>query len=97
MDLEDANGAQGFQTQHEKEENKAKRLRHQKQVPCPAALRLSEELRTLSRNKDLKGALELYRDQSKDSIRDGHHACIVVDCCSRCGSISVRHRQQLLP
>jgi hypothetical protein len=55
--------------------------------PSHAALELSSRLKELSQQKNLKEALELYFDQSNDAIRDEHHACIVVDCCSRCGAI----------
>jgi len=62
--------------------------RHSK--PSQAALMLSSKLKDFSKRKDLKQALEFYWDKSNDGIRDGHHACILVDCCSRCGSVEVR-------
>jgi hypothetical protein len=73
-------------------ETQTRQTKNPKKGPCPEALRLSERLKTLSRNKDLSGALEVYRDKSNDSIRDEFHACIVLDCCGRCGSMSVSHR-----
>lgn len=57
--------------------------------PSAEALALSQKLKELSRQKKLDVALKLFWDTSNDSIRDGHHACIVVDCCSRCGQVSV--------
>ena len=65
-------------------------FKKRRKSPSPDALRLSEKLKILSRNKNLNAALELYRDKSNDSIRDGHHAGIVIDCCARCGNVSVR-------
>lgn len=55
--------------------------------PSRAALELSAKLKECSTNKRLKEALELYWDKANDSIRDTHHACIVVDCSARCGAI----------
>ena len=61
-----------------------------KSQPSEAALKLSEQLKDLSRQKKLREALSVYWNKSNDSVRDGHHGCIVVDCCARCGDISVR-------
>lgn len=58
--------------------------------PTEAALALSEQLKGLSREKKLDEALRLYRDSSHDNIRDGYHACIMIDMAARCGRISVR-------
>ena len=58
--------------------------------PSEDALKLSEKLKEFSRNKNLDGCLKEYWSKLNDSIRDGHHACIVVDCSARCGKISVR-------
>lgn len=55
--------------------------------PSQAAMALSTKLKECSTNKRLKEALDLYWDISNDSIRDIHHACIVVDCSARCGAI----------
>jgi hypothetical protein len=57
--------------------------------PRPAALDLSSRLKQLSREKKWDEALQMYRDTSHDRIRDGHHACIMVDLAARCGKISV--------
>ncbi len=48
---------------------------------------LSSKLKEFSTQKRLQEILELYHDRANDYIRDGHHACIVVDCCARCGCI----------
>lgn len=63
-----------------------------RQGPSDEALRLSEELKELSRQKKLDEALALYRSPDKQNIVDGHHACIVVDCCSRCGRVDEGER-----
>lgn len=62
--------------------NKRKRTQ-----PSAAALELSEQLKNLSRQKNLQEALNVYNDPSHASIRDGHHTCIIIDCCARCGDI----------
>lgn len=61
------------------------RKRPKKSSPSEEALSLSRQLKEFSSQKRLQEALDLYWDSSNDSIRDEHHACIVVDCCSRCG------------
>lgn len=60
-----------------------------KTQPSEDALRLSAKLKDFSRTKNLENALSEYWRESNDSIRDGHHACIMVDCSARCGKISV--------
>ena len=55
--------------------------------PSRAAMELSAKLKDCSINKRLQDALDLYWDTSNRSIRDSHHACIVVDCSARCGAI----------
>lgn len=55
--------------------------------PSEEALQLSEKLKLFSKNKNLDGALKEYWSKSNDAFRDGHHACIVVDCSARCGNI----------
>lgn len=57
------------------------------QPPSEEAIALSTELKTLSIQKRLNDALKLYYDPSNDSVRDEYHACIIIDCCSRCGHI----------
>ena len=56
-------------------------------LPSESALALSARLKDLSQRKRLRDALAVYRDPSNNAIRDGHHGSIVVDCCSRCGSV----------
>jgi hypothetical protein len=68
------------------ENNRQSKLRG---PPSNEALELSAELKKLSREKKWDKAIELYRDTSNDKIRDGHHACIMVDMSARCGKISV--------
>ena len=60
--------------------------------PSEEALQLSDQLKKLSREKKLDEALELYWDKSNDTIRDGHHACTMVDMTARCGDISQGER-----
>ena len=55
--------------------------------PSAEALELSQRLKELSRRKKLSQAIKLFWDTDKN-IRDAHHACIVVDCCARCGDVS---------
>jgi len=51
--------------------------------PSETVLQLSDKLKKLSREKKLDEALELYWDTSNHNIRDGHHACIMVDMTAR--------------
>lgn len=63
--------------------------------PSIATLALSAQLKDLSRQKRLDEALALYwkRDQGHENVtRDEHHACIVVDACSRCGAVDEAER-----
>lgn len=54
--------------------------------PSHAVMALSAQLKDYSRQKRLDEAIALY--WKKDAVvRDEHHACIVVDCCARCGSV----------
>lgn len=66
--------------------------RSRRQRPSEQALALSAKLKEYSSQKRLSEALELYWHESNDSIRDEHHACIVVDCSARCGCIAVSCR-----
>jgi pentatricopeptide repeat protein len=52
--------------------------------PSPEVLELSRQLKELSRQKRLDEALALFK---KSDITDEHHACILVDCCARCGAV----------
>jgi len=56
--------------------------------PSEKALALSSQLKALSTQKRLNEALELYWHESNDGIRDEYHACILIDCCGRCGNIA---------
>jgi hypothetical protein len=62
--------------------------------PSQEALQLSARLMEFSQQKQLKEALEVYWDEANNAIRDEHHACIMVNCCSRCGDIEVRFFQR---
>lgn len=53
--------------------------------PSQAALELSQRLKELSKQKNLKESLQILNDPSNNI--DEHHTCIVVDCCSRCGDV----------
>jgi hypothetical protein len=70
--------------------HKARSSKKNKIQPSEDALQLSAKLKEFSRNKNLGDALKEYWHESNDKIRDGHHACIMVDCSARCGKISVR-------
>ena len=59
----------------------------QKRRITQEALDLSRRLQVLSKQKRLQQARELYWSKDNDSIRDGHHACILIDCCARCGAV----------
>jgi hypothetical protein len=56
--------------------------------PSPEALEVARQLMELSRRKKLTEAPALYWDDVNHQIRGAHHACIVVDCCDRCGDVS---------
>ncbi|KAL7562993.1 hypothetical protein ACA910_018630 [Epithemia clementina (nom. ined.)] len=56
--------------------------------PSAEALDLSQRLKECSKRKKLAEALSLFWDDANKYIRDAHHACIVVDCCARCGNVS---------
>lgn len=70
--------------------------RSRRQGPSEEALALSTKLKEYSSQKRLSEALELFWHPSNDSIRDGHHACIVIDCSARCGSVKVRPLEMTL-
>jgi pentatricopeptide repeat protein len=54
----------------------------------PAAVELSVKLRELSQQKKLDDAISVYWNKKYNSCRDGHHACVVIDCCARCGDVA---------
>jgi hypothetical protein len=64
--------------------------RSRREGPSEAARALSTKLKDYSLQKRLNEALDLYLHESNDSIRDEHHACIVIDCSARAGCIEVR-------
>lgn len=68
--------------------NRSKKRR----LPSEEALQLSDTLKKLSREKKLDEALTLFWDSSNEKVRDGHHACIMVDMAARCGKIAVRQQ-----
>ncbi len=74
---------------HSNDISKNKKHKHHPPTKPPSekAIALSQELKSLSTQKRLKDALNLYYHESNNAIRDEHHACIVIDCCSRCGNI----------
>ena len=59
-----------------------------RRLPSDEALHLSDRLKKLSREKKLDEALTLFWDSSNNKIRDGHHACIMVDMAARCGKFA---------
>jgi len=68
-----------------------KRPKISRRGPTPEAMQLSSQLKEFSIQKNLQDCLDLYWNNNNNAndriIRDGHHACIVIDCCGRCGSI----------
>jgi Putative methyltransferase len=56
--------------------------------PSPQALEFSAKLKDLARQKKMDGVVALYWNPHYDAIRDEHHACIVIDCCARCGDVT---------
>jgi hypothetical protein len=85
--LKQANGRRSSTVEVSKKSRPAKRRRG---PPSQEALQLSAKLMEFSQQKQLKEALEVYWDEANNAIRDEHHACIMVNCCSRCGDIEVR-------
>lgn len=77
------------QSRNEQNQHQNRPRQKQKRAPPSAeALDLSQRLQALSRQKRLEQALQLYWSKENDSIRDIHHACIIVDCCARCGDVA---------
>lgn len=74
-------GAERTDSSHGNGHKKRKR-----RVVSQSALELSAKLKDLSRQKQLDQVLQLYWSCSKDD-RDVHHACMVIDCCARCGNV----------
>ena len=77
-----------------KSSNKRRR-RHNQSPPrkklTQEALDLSRRLQELSRQKQLQQALDLYwsqrQQQQQQHVTDAFHACILIDCCARCGAV----------
>lgn len=65
--------------------------RKKSRPPTEKALQLSDQLKKLSREKKLDEALIVFWDSSNSKIRDGYHACIMVDMAARCGNIAASH------
>jgi tRNA G46 methylase TrmB len=63
--------------------------KRKRQLVSQEALALSAQLKDLSRQKRLDQVLHLYWN-AKD--RDAHHACMVIDCCARCGHVAEAER-----
>lgn len=60
---------------------------HTKKPLSVEAIELTKQLQEYSRQKRLDQALRLYWSRENNSVRDAHHACILVDCCARCGNV----------
>jgi len=92
------NGKEDFSSQHSSTpSSKRQKLsggsgnapkRNARKPPSEEALMLSDQLKKLSREKKLEEALAVFWDSSNNKIRDGHHACIMVDMAARCGNIA---------
>jgi tRNA G46 methylase TrmB len=54
-----------------------------KKPPTSESLELSDRLRWLSRQKRAKEATDTFWDVRYETVRDPHHACMLVDCCAR--------------
>ena len=89
-DESSARPANSNTAQPDKKRKFSQSKRSRRQGPSEEALALSTKLKEYSSQKRLSEALELFWHPSNDLIRDGHHACIVIDCSARCGSIKVR-------
>ncbi len=72
--------------------NPKRRRSHTKKPLSTEAIELTKQLQDCSRRKRLDEALQLYRSRENDYIRDAHHACILVDCCARCGNVEEAER-----
>lgn len=72
---------------HEKQNSGIKRQRPHTKKLSAEAIELTKQLQEYSRHKRLDQALQLYWSRENNSVRDGHHACILVDCCARCGDV----------
>ena len=70
-------------------ESSSRSQKRKREGPSKEALELSSKLKEFSKRKQLKPALELFWSKANDSVRDAHHACILIDCCSRCGDCEV--------
>ncbi|GKY95590.1 hypothetical protein MPSEU_000520300 [Mayamaea pseudoterrestris] len=63
--------------------------KRKRQPVSQEARALSAQLKDLSRHKRLDQVLQLYWNAED---RDAHHACMVIDCCARCGDVSEAER-----
>ena len=69
--------------------SKQQQHHHHNSKPSAEAIQLSSKLKEYSTQKRFKECLEMFWAKENDPIRDGHHTCIVVDCCARCGDIQM--------
>ena len=69
----------------------ARKKARKRSPPSIEAMELSDKLKKLSREKKLDEALALFWDNANNNVRDGHHACIMVDMAARCGNIAVSY------
>lgn len=67
--------------------NEKKTIKKQRTPVSQDAINLTNELKHLSQQKKLEEAMLLYRDKKNDNVRDSYHACLLIDCCSRCGDV----------
>lgn len=90
--FENAGGSQARnkrnRQKNSKESQSNQRNKKRRLPPSAEALELSDQLKRFSREKKLDEAFELFWDSSNNKIRDGHHACIMVDMAARCGRIA---------
>ena len=85
------NSSKRARSSHHNSSTDTAKKRKKRGPPSAEALELSDRLKKLSREKKLDEGLALFWDSSNNMIRDGHHACIMVDMAARCGKIAVRH------
>jgi pentatricopeptide repeat protein len=82
----------------DRSDNTSHNKKQKRHFVSPLAIELSIVLKDLSQQKKLQEILSLYWnnispgstiDIKKYStvVRDNHHSCVVIDCCSRCGDM----------
>lgn len=88
---EEQSTSNSFSASSKKKKTRPPKQNHNKSHkagPSAEAIELSSKLKEYSTQKRLEDCLQLFWDKENDNIRDEHHACIVVDCCARCGDIT---------